>query len=318
MSEAPVAAPQAPPTKTADTPDPKAPSKPTDGKTPATPGAPPAGLTAEQKKIWKLNVFGKEVDYDASNEDNLKKSVQRGLAADERFQQAAETEKKMRQFIQMLKESPEKVLFHQSLQNDPEAVIDRLVNFLGPKARPIIEKRMAQWVDEEMMDPKDRELMEHKKKIKEMEESRRTDEQNANNERMKTLTQHYNEAYSKDIAETLDKSGLPKTPFTVRRIAQYLSQLLDRGIEAKASDVVDLVRQDYSLEHNQLYGSLEGEALLSILGDDVTNKVVKAAAELMKTGKMKPLSAKEQPEAEPARKKSKYITPDEFREKMGI
>ena len=331
MPEAPVATPPAAPKAPAPTPSAaKPPIPPTPpaagGKPDAEPKAPETAADPN-KKVWKLNIFGKDVDFDATDltqdEEKLKRIVQKGLAADERFQQAAQVEKQLQGIIRALRETPENVLLNEKLGHQPEVLIERLVKTLGPKARPIIEKIMGAYVDEELMDPKDRAIAEHKRQIAEFEAEKKARAQAEQEEQMKVLKSHYQETYSKDIMTTLENSGLPKTPSTVKKMAYYMFQGLQRGVQLQAADVVDLVKQDYITDTTELYGHLDGEILLSILGPGLTDKIVKAATASMKGPRqpLKPLTPAEQPkpgqgQEDPSGKK-RFITSDEFREKFG-
>lgn len=330
-----VEAPAAAPSSTA-APAPNA-ADPKNGKLPGTPPTPakmgtdgkpvpPAGMTDAEKKIWKMKIFDKEVDFDATDltkdEEKLKKLVQKGLAADVRFQQASEVEKQLAGIIRALREKPEGVLLNEKLGHKPEVLFERLVKALGPNARPIIEKIMGGYVDQELMDPKDRELAETKQKMAEYEEEKRKAQQAEQDKQMADLKSHYQEQYSKDIMTTLEKSGLPKTPSTVKRMAYYMHQGLQRGVQFQAADVVDFVKQDYIAETTELYGALDGDVLLSILGPALTDKLVKAAtASKQPKLPLKPLGPGEQPKGDDGDQpqgKKRFITSDEFRAKHGI
>ena len=54
-----------------------------------------------------------------------------------------------------------------------------------------------------------------------------------------------------------------------------MHQSLQRGYDLKASDVVHLVREDYQEDQKALYGSLDGDKLVEILGKDITDKIRK-------------------------------------------
>lgn len=294
-----------------------------DGKPPAEPGKQPGtGEPDPNKKIWKLNVYGKDQEFDASDEESVKKIVQKGLAADQRFAQAAEVEKQMQTLVRALRENPEKVLLNERLGHNPEMLVEKILSALGPKARKAAEKYMSQIVDEELMDPKDREILQHKRKLEEYEAQKKDAENKARMEQIAQAKAHYQGEYERDIVSALESSGLPKTAATVKRMAYYLYQGLQRGIELKAADVVDLVKKDYTQEQIELFGATDGDALLSILGPELTQKVVRAATVAAKNGKLAPSKVppgKQPPPGSDENKgKKRYISPDEWRDKMGI
>jgi hypothetical protein len=271
------------------------------------------------KKVWKLNVYGKDVDFDASDEAQIQKAVQKGLAADKRFTAAAKSEKQLAALINSLRQDPLSVAMNEKLGHDPEVLLEAMLKKMGPKARKVAEKYMGGVVDYELMDPKDREILDHKKKIEEFEASEKEARNKQQAERFQRLQAQYHGEYEADIVSTLESSGLPKTPATVKRLAYYLDLGLRNGAVLKAADVIEYVKRDYQQETNDLYGATDGDLLLSILGKDVVNKVMSAATKAAKNGNLDPVPLNQQPSGDPnAPKKIKYISPDQWREKHGL
>jgi hypothetical protein len=56
-------------------------------------------------------------------------------------------------------------------------------------------------------------------------------------------------------------------------MAFYMFQAVQNGYELEPKDIVERVRQDYIEEVKELFGQTDGDALLSILGDDVGKKI---------------------------------------------
>jgi hypothetical protein len=77
-----------------------------------------------------------------------------------------------------------------------------------------------------------------------------------------------------------------------------------KGVNLRAKDVVDLVKQDYINEQKSLYSNLDGDTLLQLLGPDIANKIRKYDIGRVKA-KSKPLHtpSKQPSQAQPKKQK---------------
>jgi hypothetical protein len=257
--DATAAAPAAPEAPTAAAPAaPEAPTAP-DPKTPAA-ADPTKTMTAADKKIFKLKVKDKEIEFDASDEERVKKAIQKGLGADEAFTSAAEMRKQAETFLGMLKDpkSLRKVL------TDPRIGID---------LKKFAEEYVWEQIQEQQLTPeqkkqrdRDAELQRYKDEEKKGKEER---EANENRE----LQQRFAQDYDQRITSALTAAALPKTPATVKRMAFYMLQAVQNGYELEPGDLVEQVRKDYIEEVQGLFGQTDGDTLLSLLGEDVAKKI---------------------------------------------
>ena len=79
---------------------------------------------AELKRRMKFKVNGREVerDIDLNDEDALQELLQKGFAADERFQSASSLEKKMKEFAALLQADPYEAL--RAAGHDPDKLTE--------------------------------------------------------------------------------------------------------------------------------------------------------------------------------------------------
>jgi len=244
--------------------------------TEVTPGAPPKdGKVTDVKKDanpenpekpYTIRVSGK--NYNVSLEEALT-LAQKGVGADAKFGEATRMRQQAEQVIHLLKTNPMAIL------NNPNLGLD-----FKKLAQDFLEKE----INREMMTPAERELAEIKEKLAAAENEKKTLAEKESAEREKQLVDHYSAEYEKDIQTTLASSGLPKTRGTVKRLAYYMQKGLERGVELKAGDVVDLVRADYIQEHNELYGNTDGDTLLKMFGDPIIKKLMEANLKRVKGG----------------------------------
>lgn len=253
---------------------------------------------ANAPKLYTVKVNGEDVQV---TEEELIGSYQVRKASDAKFQEAAAARKQAEEFIHLLKTDPRKVLTNPTL---------------GLDVRKFAEDFLVEQLQEEMMDPKDRELMQARKQLEEYENEKKRKEQEAQEAEALELRNKYTEEYQTSIVDALSSSGLPKTEHTVKRMAYYMHQGLKRGYNLGAGDVVDLVKQDYINEQKSMYGQLDGDSLVELLGPEVADKIRKHDVSKV-TKKRPPTVPQTQPTSKsPREKPSKKITKDDWKAKL--
>ena len=246
----------------------------------------------------KIKVDGKDEDFDLNldDEEGLKRHIQMSKAAQKRMNEAALTKRQAEDFIKMLQEDPVKVL------TNPK---------LGVNFREIAEKYLLAQIQDEMMSPEEKRLREADRIIREREDADKKAKADAETRQMQELQAHYAQDYDKKIGEALSTSGLPKTPRTVKRMAELMHKNLQHGFDLEPAQLVEIVREDYINEMKELFGASEGDMLLKIMGDDVANKIRKADLVRLK-GNGLPQSRGSLPQAKS--ETSKPMTKDQWRE----
>lgn len=304
------AAPAAPATPAAPSSAPEPVVKPSEGTVTGTPEPSkageetklPEGQTVRKEenpvdpaKPYKVKAYGKEVSMSL---EELQKYAEKGLGADKKFNEAFRKSQQAEQFLRLLKENPRKVLA------DPSIGID---------VKKFSEEILLEHIQREEMTPEQRELHETKEKMRQYEEEKKALEKQQADAQMQALVEHHSGVLEKDITSTLQTSGLPKTPQTVQRMAYYMSEGLKRGVELKAADVVDLVRNDYVQMMNTFFSQSDGDALIKLLGDMNVKKINETL--IRKMNPTQPAQVAPPTPVVPAQPKEK-MSRDEWREMM--
>jgi hypothetical protein len=249
-------------------------------------------------KRYKVKIDGAESEVD---EDELVRSYQLRKVSDKRLQEATQSRKQAEEFVNLLKNDPIKLL------SDPR---------IGHDVKKLAEEYLMKELENEMLSPEQRELKETKSKLKSYEDWKQEQEKAAITAQEQQVVSHYTQKYQQDIISALDKSGLPRSESTVNRMINYMSQSLENGYGLEADDVVDLVKMDYIKDTKSLYQGVPDDVLLSILGDDIVKKVIKA--DLSRVRKNPAASAQRQQysgQSAPTEKAQK-ISLDEWKAKM--
>lgn len=261
-------------------------------------GSPSQEQIKEAMKKYKVKIEGEEIEVD---ESELISGYQLRKASDKKFQEAAMYKKQAEEFVKLLKTDPIKVL------KDPR---------LGHDLRKLAEDYLIQELNEEMMDPKEKELRDAKAKLQAFEEEKRRIQEEEQTRQQEELKQKYAQDYVQSFTKALDQSGLPRTEHTVKRMAYYMHQAVKRGLSLQPTDVVDLVKQDYINEQKALYSNLDGDTLLQILGEDIAGKIRKSDIQRLKNPKQTPIQRTTSQASVPDRKPSKGMSKDEWKSKL--
>lgn len=221
-------------------------------------------VTQANKKKFKLKVDGneEEMELDLNDEVALTRHLQMSKVAQKRMNEAALTRKQAEQFIQ-------------ALQNDPMRVLSNPKLMGEEKFQKIAEEFLARKIQEQMMSPEEKRQREMEERLRNYEEQDKQTREKAEQEQVQQLQAHYQEQYTKTITEALETSNLPKNPFTVKRMAQLLQQNIKHGLELEPKHLAQLVREDYQREIASLIGSSNPEQIISMFGEEVTNKLRK-------------------------------------------
>lgn len=271
-----------------------APTEPTaNTETISEPAVEPAPVEPQK---FKLKVDGQEVE--ATLED-LQKAYSKVSAADKRFQEGAKARAQAEEFVRLLQTNPLKVLTHPSL---------------GLNFRELAENYLVEQLQEAQLTPEQKELRDAKAQLQAIKEAEEMSKKEAEEQQRAQLEEHYSNEYTNQIVQALETATLPKTPATVKRMAYYMSQALQKGLDLKASDVVELVKQDYIQEQKELFGGLDGDMLLKLLGEDTASKIRKS--DLARLKKSQPAVSKPSVSSPSPKKEEQKLSKEEWRKRL--
>lgn len=246
------------------------------------------------EKKWKLKNKDAEIEVD---EKELVRRAQLGMEAEKSISEGRKWKRDAETLIRLIKEDPVAVLSHPHIGHDVKA---------------LAEKVLLEQIKLEAMSPDQRAAHEATQKLRALEAEKKEAEEAAASKKREALEQHWAGEYQKQIIGALNKSGLPKTPFTVKRIAGYMHDALARGIKVTADDVVPLVMEDYMNEQKALFGAATEDTIAALLNPDLSEKFRKALLKKLKDGEVETVPADEQPAAGGEKPEKRKMTKEEF------
>lgn len=249
------------------------------------------------KEVLKVNGKQREVkDY-----NDMVRLAQLGLAANEKFQQASEKIRQAEAIVELLQTNPEKALQR-----------------LGYDVRQMAENYLRQELEKEVLTDEQRKVMELEQKLAEYETEKKQKEEHEKASRIAELQAHYETELSDKIINAIETYKLPRNERTISRIAEKLYVALESGYEIDPIDVAPIVKQEVEEELRGMYGTLDVDSMLALLGEDNLKKIREHELKKVKEkAPQNPIKTTPVATAVPEQKetpKSKKATRDFFRE----
>lgn len=251
--------------------DTKAASKVADSTKPSTPAVKvdENGVAADApKKIYKLNVGGKEVEYDASDENKVKNDIQKVFGIEEKARTTAQKIDMAEKLTAMLKDDP--------------LGFEKQCKLNGIDAVKLATSILYNQIRLQNMSPEQRELEEYKEKEAEAKaEKERQDTENQTAEAARK-TQEWAQKFEEACTKALADNKVPKTRLSLALIAQYVDAGLKEKKDYTVEQVLPYVQRDLKEIHLSTMGKLEGDELLDYVGESLSNKIAKARVDRYK------------------------------------
>lgn len=211
---------------------------------------------------FNLKVYGKEFEetIDLGNKNDLTKRFQKAAAADRSMAEAAEIKKAALQFIDELKKNPRKVFRDANLGIDERKLAEEIMN----EALEDLEKS-----------PEQREHAKLLKELEDIKQQRDSEKKDWESREFSRLQAEHERTLETDISAALDIGGLPKTPRTVKAMAELMMVALENNIELSAKDIAPIIKANTMSDFKEIISSLGDDQLDDFLGKDVLGRLRK-------------------------------------------
>lgn len=215
-----------------------------------------------EKRKYKYKANGKEIEAELSDTDVLN-ALSKAAGADASFEEAAKVKKQIIQLFEEGAKSPEQLLT--ALKIDP---------------RKFAEELLYKIYSEEQMPEAERRALQAERKAAQLEAEKKALEDANEKAVMDSESAKWTETYDKQITDALEKSTvkLPKTPETVKRIAGYMLQALEKGIDVPVDDIIPLVYEDMQGGIGSVLSAADEDTIIKLLGEDKARAIAKKIA----------------------------------------
>lgn len=216
----------------------------------------------------KLKVYGDELEEDLPDflqvSDNpeaveyLTKQFQMAKAAQRAMQENTSYKNQVTQFLQSFKSDTKSALLQMGI--DPKEF-----------AAAVIEEE----IKKSQMSPEQREKEELQAKLKKIEDERKQEKEEAERKELERLQQAEYQKIETQMERALEKTALPKEPYVVKKIAEYMLIGERSGVELTPEDVLPLVEKEIRADIQSLIRALGEDKVEDFIGKDVFNKIRK-------------------------------------------
>jgi hypothetical protein len=240
---------------------------------------------AEIKRLnkLKLKVHGEEIEEELPFEieedpevvEYLTKNLQLGKAAQRAMQEKATYEQQVKHFFQGMKTNTREYLMQMGI--DPKEF-----------AAQVIEEE----IKKAQLTPEQLQAMELQEELKKEKEARQREKEEYERQEFERIQQIEYERIDNQMSEALESSDLPKTPYVVRKMAEYMLAASKRGIDLSAKDVLPVVREELLGDLKTIINSLGEDAAEEFIGKEVLTRFRKKNIAKAKTNPVTPATAK--------------------------
>lgn len=225
-----------------------------------------APTPAEIKKIkqLKLKFNGKDIvedlpfEIDEKDADWYVKQRQKAMLADHKAREYAQLENEVGAFIQELRKNPKK-----ALQNPA----------IGLDIKELAASILQEEIERSQKSPEQLRAEEAELKLQELMAERENEKKELEAKQLEMLTEREYERYDNLMSSALESSDLPKSPYVVKKMTEYMIMAVENGIDVDPKDVVPLIREEIHADIQQMFGAMPVEVIEQIMGKDIMGKL---------------------------------------------
>lgn len=214
-----------------------------------------------------------EVDGERVDEDTVKRDLKKWRGADGKFREASEMRREHEEFLK----DPENYLNNRKLPLDK---------------RKIAEKWLRESIEEELMDPREREYRAKEQELssyKQREEQAKAEQEQKQQDAFRSERR---EILAKTLGDAMALSPLSKDPEvaseTLREMAMYMRICREQGHSPDAKEIAEHVQGRRLKSYGAVANQMEGDELISFLGEAIVSKMRKADLARLRAEREKP------------------------------
>jgi hypothetical protein len=239
-------------------------------------------LTKTEKKTLRklqLKIDGKLVDETLPFEledkpevvEYMKKQLQLAKVAQKRGGEYSALQKDVAAFFEALRKDPAAVL------SDPE---------LGLDIKQLAAKVIQDEIENSKKTPEQIEREKLESELKRLKDERESEKKAAEEEKFQRMQEQAYIEYDRQVDEALQSSSLPKNPYIIKKMADYMMIGLNEGLNITAKDVLPLVEEEVRNDIKELFAVAPEDVIESLVGKDILKKMRKKNVDKAKEAKV--------------------------------
>jgi hypothetical protein len=223
---------------------------------------------SEIKKIKKLKLKfnGKEIEEDLPFEideehaDWLTKQRQKAMLADHKANEYSQLEREIGAFIQELRKNPKKALSNPAI---------------GLDIKQFAAEILQEEIEQAQKSPEQLKEEALQRELEELKAERAREKEEMNARELERLTEREYERYDNLMSSAIESSDLPKSPYVVKKMTEYLMMGIENGIDVEPKDIIPLIREEIQNDIQEMFQVMPAEVIEQILGKSNLDKLRK-------------------------------------------
>lgn len=225
---------------------------------------------AQQKKMikqLKLKFNGKEITEDLpfeieeEHQDWYVKQRQKAMLADHKGQEFSQLEREVGAFIQELRKNPRKALSNPAI---------------GLDVKEFAAQILQEEIEQSQKSPEQIKQEELQKELEELRADREREKQEFSQKELERLTEREYERYDNLMTSAIESSDLPKSPYVVKKMTEYMMLGIENGIDVSPQEIMPLVRQEMIDDIQEMFQVMPAEIIEQIIGKQNLDKLRKS------------------------------------------
>lgn len=195
------------------------------------------------------------------SKEEMVKYAQLGKAGQSRMEEAARIKQEALQLVQMLRTDPESVLADPYILGSEDKVIELAQKILSRKLED--EQKSPEAKEKEKLE---RELEDLRRKVKDDEEKRQASE-------YERLIQQQEAQLEEQITDALETSGLPKSPFVLKRLADVMLAAAENEKDISPKQALNIVKREMQKDVQEYMNALGEDELETYISEEKVKKL---------------------------------------------
>jgi len=204
------------------------------------------------KKKYKLKVDGEELEEELSDED-IVRELQLAKKARKEIQNSTNLKKEVESFLETLRKNPAAVL------SDPLIGLDPI---------EFAQQILSQKLEEEAKDPATREKEKLEQELQQLREQMKSEEERIQRETYEREVIRAEQELEEQVSEALETSGLPKSPYVVKKMAEVMISAMERKMNISPKQAMNIVKKEMTSDIKELFNASPDDLLEQLIGSD--------------------------------------------------
>lgn len=229
----------------------------------------PVPTPAEIKKHrqLKLKFNGKETvedlpfDVDDAQLEWMTKQRQKAMLADHKGQEFSQLEREVGAFIQELRKNPRKALSNPAI---------------GLDVKEFAAQILQEEIEQSQKSPEQIEREKLQAELEELRAERENEKQEFSKKELERLTEREYERYDNLMSSALESSDLPKSPYVVKKMTEYMMLGIENGIDVTPDQIIPLIRNELTQDIQEMFQTMPIEVIEQIIGKQNLDKMRKS------------------------------------------